>query len=385
MTDFVVYGTVAWERAWLTEQNLAHALARAHRVLYVEPPITPVSPIRYGIRRSTFGEIRRLFPPLVNRVGSLEVARLLALPPLEHPRARRVSAPLLRRQVARLVRRLGIRSPIVIAARAMPEIAGAAGERASVFLIKDLVAAGGALLGRDVEAITAEERAMCEAADLVCAVTPQLQETFAARGFPTALLRHGFHADLAPLYDAAEPPAEYARLPRPLLGYGGRIDGRLDFDAIRALADRFREGSILMIGPVSPRLARAQLLDLVQRPNVHFLGPFARERLPAYLAHLDCILMPYREDEWGQHGSPLKLWDALYAGPPVVCSGYTILRNHPLVHFASPPGRLPDVAARALSENGAQCDARRAHAVENSWERRADEFEELLRERGLIA
>jgi teichuronic acid biosynthesis glycosyltransferase TuaH len=376
--DFVVYGTVPWDRPWLTEHNLAHALARNHRVLFVEPPVSPLTPLRYGLRRDSLLEARRLLRRPVRRDGRLHVLRLLALPPLEHPRARRASAPLLRAQVSRAVARLGMRAPVVLACRSVIDLLGAAGERACLYLAKDLLEAGGALIGKDGRAMAEEERRMCAHADIVCAVTRRLQETFAARGVETELVAHGFHAELAPLYDGDERPPEYEQLGRPLLGYAGRIDGRLDFEVIGALADRFPGGSIVLVGPVSPRLPRAELDLLAERANVHLLGPRPREALPAYLRHLDCSILPYREDEWLRHGSPLKLWDALYAGPPVVGSGCVALADHQLVRYASPPTLLPDVVAAALREGDVGREARRAHALRNSWDRRAAELEELL-------
>lgn len=380
--DVVVYGTVAWDRPWLTEQNLAHALARRRRVVYVEPPLTPLTPFRYGVRRDTLRDARRLLPPSLRRDRGVDVLRLLGVPPLEHPRARRIGRPFVRRQVRRATERLELRDPVVVAARAIPDLVGAAGENGLVYLVKDLVTSGAGLLGRDAGSLAEEEQRMCELADVVCVTSRALQDTFARRGIETMLLPHGFHADLAPLYERAEPPPEYEGLGRPLLGYAGRIDERLDFDALVALADRFPAGTVVMIGPVSPRLPRPRLAELTGRSNVRFLGPRSRTELPAYLRHLDCTLMPYREDEWGRHGSPLKLWDALYAGPPVVGSGYVVLRDHPGVGYAAPPSRLPDVVAEAVdNDNDRERELRRAHAAANTWEQRVLDLERVLDDR----
>jgi glycosyltransferase involved in cell wall biosynthesis len=379
-SDYVFFGTAAWDSPWLTEHNLAHALAaRGRRVLFVEPPITPLTPIRHGLRRETLALTRRLLRGGVRRSGRIHVLQPLTLPPIESARARRLAVPFVRSQIRRAVRRAGLQEPVVVAARWIVPFRGAAGERATVYLVKDLVEAGAALIGREASAIARDERQMLEQADLVCAVTPRLCATLAAAGIEAELLPHGFHAELAPLYDAAERPAELEGLGKPVLGYAGRIDGRLDFDALGALADHYRDGSVVLIGPVSPRLPRQALEQFARRPNVHLLGSRSREALPSYLSHLDCCLMPYREDEWGAHGSPLKLWDYLYAGPPVVGSGYAALADQPLVHYASPPSRLPETVADALAENGSRRDLRRAQALENSWVRRAEALEDLVR------
>jgi hypothetical protein len=209
-------------------------------------------------------------------------------------------------------------------------------------------------------------------------VTPALRDTLASRGVAAEVLPHGFHAELAPLYDSATAPPEYAALPSPRLGYTGRIDARLDFDAVEGLSGRFPTGSVILVGPVSPLLERDALDRLARLPNVHLLGVKARQDLPGYVRHLDCCLMPYRDDEWLRHGSPLKLWDYLYAGPPVVGSGCAALRDYSLVSFAESPGQLPDLVERALHEGAAERAERRALALANTWDHRAVELAELV-------
>ena len=44
-------------------------------------------------------------------------------------------------------------------------------------------------------------------------------------------------------------PADIASLPRPILGYFGVIDERLDYGLIESLASAFDSGSVVMIGP----------------------------------------------------------------------------------------------------------------------------------------
>jgi teichuronic acid biosynthesis glycosyltransferase TuaH len=379
--SYVVYGSIPWETSWLTDQNLATALGRRARVLYIEPAITPLTPFRYGPRSNTAQGLRTLLRRRPRRVGAtVHAFRPLALPPREHPRARAMSAPLVRAQVRNVVRRLGLERPVAIAAsRSMIPLADAADEIFRIFLVKDWIQAGGSLLGRDPAEMALERDAMCAFADLICATSPELQRALASRGFQSALLPHGFHADLAERYDSAALPPEYESLPRPLLGYAGRIDGRLDFSVLERLADRFASGSLLLIGPRSPRLAGSELASLGERANVHLVGERSRDDLPAYLTHLDCGLMPYRETEWLRYASPLKLWDYLYAGPPIVASGCPALEQYPLplVRLVRPQTFVTAVE-EAISTGDAGRDERRAVALANSWDSRADELEALI-------
>jgi glycosyltransferase involved in cell wall biosynthesis len=366
----------------LTEQNLAHALSRENRVMYVEPPLTPLAPLRYGLRPETRAQARLLLRRWPRRAEQVEVFQPLVLPPRSNPAARQVSAPLLRRQVAWAVARSGLREPVVVSAHATPGAFDAVAASCRVYLVKDWTEAGAELLGRPAEALAAERDAMCKTADVVCAISAELQTALGERGVSAKVLRHGFQADLAPRYDAARLPAALEDMPRPLIGYAGRIDGRLDFTALAAVAERFRRGTVLLVGPVSPRLDPGELRRLSSRDNVRLLGPLGREALPGYLAHLDCAVMPYREGEWARHGSPLKLWDYLYAGPPIVGSGYSVLREYPppLVRYASGPEGFASEVERALAEPERGRDERRSMALDNSWDARAAELQGIVRD-----
>lgn len=380
--SYVIYGTAPWDAPWLTEQNLAYALAKRHPVLYVEPPLTPLTPLRYGVRPDTVTQARLLLRRRPRRDGDVSLFRPVVLPPRSHPAARALSAPWLRSQVARVTSELGFEAPIALAAHAAPGLLGAAREEACVYLVKDWIEDGGDLLGRDPADLAAERDAMLGAAEIVCAISSQLQRTLSERGIPARLLRHGFHGDLAAAYEQSACPSEYRTLARPLLGYAGRIDARLDFELLAGLARRFPDASLVLVGPVSPRLPASELAELRTPGNVHLLGPRDRDALPGYLAHLDCCLLPYREREWLRHGSPLKLWDYLYAGPPLVGSGCLALRDYPppLVSFATSAEDFADQVAGALAEPDAGVAERRAFALANTWDVRARELDAMVQD-----
>lgn len=378
---WVVAGSTPWETAWGADQNLAHALARRGPLLYVDPPLSPLTPVRYGVSARTLPALRDLARR--RRVGTagVRVARPVALPPVEHPRARRLSRPLVRAQARAGARWAGVERPVLVAMRSLLDLAGAFDEAFRVLVVMDWFEDAAELVGKDPAAIVAEVDAMAAAADLIVCTSEQLRATLAARGVAAELLRHGFPADLAPAFDAAAPPPEYAGLPRPLFAVVGRVDARLHFEALAALADRFAGGSLALVGPVSPRLPRAELEALAARANVHMLGERPRERVPGYLVHADCLLIPYRESRFARHGSPLRLGEHLYAGPPVVGSGYPSLREHPppLVTFAGQErDALWRAAEGALASGEAGRDERRRHALANTWDARAEQLERLV-------
>ncbi len=376
----MLYATTSWDGPWQVEHNLAHALAARHRVLYVDPPTSPLTPIRYGFTPQTWRGLRAVADRRTHASGRLRVFTPLGFPPIEHPRARELSLPLHRRQVARAVRRVGFDRPVVVAWRWLPELKGIAREALRVAIVMDYNPGGAALMGRSAEELETTTAANCDAADLICTTSPAVRDLLAEQGRPSELLRFGFAADLAPVFDAAQPPPEYASLPRPLIGYAGGIDDRLDFEAIRSLADRFAGGSLVFVGPLSPRLSERGHEALRSRPNIHLLGPRPRLELPGYVRYLDVALMPYADSPWIRHAAPLKLWEYLYAGPPLVGTACEDLRHYPppLVHYSETGKMAVQLVEDALRDPSSGAQQRRAFALANTWDDRARELDELV-------
>lgn len=379
---YVIYGPTPWDSHRNAAHNYAHALALQHRVLYVDPPLSPLGPIRYGLRPDTWARLRVLTERRPRTSEGLHVFTPIALPPVEHPRAKRLSLPFVRAQIARAIATLELERPAVIAWRGLAELTGVAGESVRVAVVMDHAGASAALLRRDADELEAEMRALCDAADVICATSHGVQEMLAQRGWPSELVPFGFPGDLASAFDCAPSPTEYATLPRPLLGYTGSIDDRLDFSLVTRLADRFSHGSLAFVGALSPRLSMQAREALASRPNIHVLGSRSRDALPGYIRHLDVALMPYADDHFTRHQSPMKAWEYLYAGPPIVGTCSPELRHYPppLVNYADSGDAFIELTERALRDPGAGRDERRRFAMANTWEDRARQLDDLLAE-----
>lgn len=381
--SYIVYGTTPWVGPRNAEHNLAHELAAHHRVLYVDPPVSPLTPFRYGLRRATWRQLRAVTDRRLRTHERLKVFAPLVPPPTGNARIRQSSLPLLRAQIGRAVSSARCERPVVVAFRGLAELAGVADESLRVAVIMDHLPAGAELLGRSAIELEAEMSATCAAAELICTTSHAVQELLAEQGWKSELVPFGFPADLAGAFDDAAEPPEYAALPRPLLGYTGGIDDRLDFDLILELADRFSHGSLVFVGAVSPRLSAQARAALGARANIHLLGPRLRTRLPAYICYLDVSLMPYADSLWIRHAAPMKLWEYLYAGPPIVGTGAPDLLRYPppLVNFAERTEAALTMVEQALADPTAGRDERRAFALANTWGDRAAQLDTLVEER----
>ena len=98
-----------------------------------------------------------------------------------------------------------------------------------------------------------------------------------------------------------------------MVGYVGEVADWFDTELILRLARRQPEWSIVLVGP-----ATADARDALAGANVHVLGRRPYSELPRYLAGFDCGLIPFRASPLTAAVSPVKLYEYLAAGKPVV-------------------------------------------------------------------
>lgn len=123
---------------------------------------------------------------------------------------------------------------------------------------------------------------------------------------------------------SAGTPPDLASIPRPIAIYVGTLDEWFDFDTVNALAEGLPDVSFVLIGPEDKARTR-----LGPRSNLHLLGRRPYQDIPAYLQAADLGLIPF--DVHGHRAlvdsiHPLKLYEYLAAGLPVVAADWEELR-----------------------------------------------------------
>lgn len=161
------------------------------------------------------------------------------------------------------------------------------------------------------------------------------------------------------------PPPEYATIPEPRVVYAGSLEAWFDDDLLEEVARRRPHVSFVVIGP-----ARIPMPGLRRLRNVHVLGRRRYEDIPAYLAHAQVGVIPFRVSEHTDAVNPIKLYEYLAAGLPVVATAWNELEHL----------NAPALLVRDAEEFGAALDSvlddpgdpeiRRTYARENSWDAR---------------
>jgi len=111
------------------------------------------------------------------------------------------------------------------------------------------------------------------------------------------------------------PPRPADLPPGPVAIYVGALDSWFDEELLAEVASRLKGWNFALIGPPRREFAKLRALS-----NVHFLGPRAPSLVPAYLWHSQAGLIPFRRIPLIESVSPLKLFEYLAAGLPVVAT-----------------------------------------------------------------
>lgn len=209
---------------------------------------------------------------------------------------------------------------------------------------------------------------------LVFTTSRFLQAKQLRRNPRTHLVRNvGDFAHFAPAADRRHCARELIDLRRPVLGFAGNLlAGKVDFELIAEVARARPDWTFLLVGPAHSDTQDA-VKSLARLPNVRWAGPQQYAKLPPFVAAFDVGLIPYLDNAYTRSCFPLKLFEYLAAGKPVVASGLPELAGmEPDVQLAAGPAefeRRVEIALRLLDSEG--CDRRQAIAAANTWESRA--------------
>lgn len=373
--DIVCVGFADWDTdLWTNQHHLMSRLARENRVLFVES---------LGLRRPQLAgrDIRRILRRLraglrgPREADGLHVLSPLVLPFHANSVARKLNGWLLPALVRRAARKLGLRNPILWAYVPQAEVLLETlhPELVAYHCVDEIAAQQGI----DAASFRAAEERFARRADLVLASAPALVERL--RGIAGNAIYAPNVADTDLFATALDPgpldPA-LAELPHPLIVFTGAVVAtKLDMRLIVALARARPDWSFALVGPIGPGDPRTDVSALAGEPNVHLLGARSYEQLPSVLRAADAGLIPYALNELTRSIFPMKVYEYLAAGLPVVATPLPALRDVEAVATAPNAQGIASLLDEALAKDSPQRRSERSRlAAAHSWDRRLEEI-----------
>jgi glycosyltransferase involved in cell wall biosynthesis len=381
MRDLIFISLEPWDDIWRRNQFVCAELARRHparTILFV----TPTRDLTNAIRRRDFSKLKPApawSPPGLPNVVVFTPTKWL---PNSLAVGRWFNERTLRRQVVAEARRRGLDRPILwINDHIAAHLVGQVGEAMTVYDITDDWITSNqpaGLLGR----IVTLDGLLCRTADAVIVCSARLRELKEPLTPPGRLhlIPNGVDAaHYAGVLDAGPVPAAAAGWQRPVLGYVGTVHpDRVDVDLMVGVAGRLAgRGSIALVGP--NYLSPGDVDRLAATGNVHVVGPVKYADVPGYLRAFDVCIVPHRVTPFTESLNPIKLFEYLAAGKPIVSTPVAGFRDHPQhVALAGDAESFVRAALAAVDEPAVAAQARRAEAAHHSWAARVDAIEAVF-------
>jgi glycosyltransferase involved in cell wall biosynthesis len=241
--------------------------------------------------------------------------------------------------------------------------------------IDPIVKAYSARHGHYLEAAAARE------ADVVVTTSPYLRDKMQAYHANAHCVPNAANFALSHQATRPETPvhAEVAAIPAPRIGYIGNIERRIAYDWLSVIFRRQPHWQLVMVGPRDAQFVPADFFDL---PNVYWIAPVAHARLPSVLKGFDVALIPFKKDEVSAQIYPLKLFEYMGSGKPVVTTNFNPDVIGPFcdqVHIGTTASELEQSISDALEDiDPARVALRLRTAAQNDWGHRAQQFIQLL-------
>jgi GT2 family glycosyltransferase/glycosyltransferase involved in cell wall biosynthesis len=361
--DVFVWAVIDWHFRTQRPQHLASALAGAgHRVFYLSNNL--VDSTSPGFRVEPLDASGRLFQVNLHAAGAPEIYHGAPSP--------QVIADL-RRSIGEVMQWADSDGGLCILQHPFwLDIAAAVPGTA---LLYDCMDHHAGFENNAACVLEAEDR-LTRDADLLIVTSDWLDRNLADANPHRALIRNATE-----YRHFSERPRRVYRDPkgRKVIGYYGAIAEWFDVELVRRIAERFADCLVLLIGHDTVGAAAA----LSGLGNVEFTGEVGYGELPYYLHGFDVALLPFRVIELTMATNPVKVYEYLSAGKPVVAVDLPETAQFgELVHRARDHAAFLEAVAGALDESGKgdarAVQARKAFASEQTWEHRAQELDAAI-------
>lgn len=195
---------------------------------------------------------------------------------------------------------------------------------------------------------------------------------------PNAVKYQDFHLSNRP--GIPEDMADIVAEGKPIIGYYGALAKWFDFELLKYAALACPEYNFVLIGPNYDGTMDKYSLKTVT--NIYCLGQKKYEQLPAYLYFMTVATIPFLVNQITLSTSPVKLYEYMAGGKPVVCTALPECGRYQTVSIA---GSKQDFVKKLdqsvrVAEDPKHKQLLNQEALANTWEARIEQIIARIRE-----
>jgi len=232
---------------------------------------------------------------------------------------------------------------------------------------------------RQAKLMTQLEKKLIGKADIIFCTSSSLYKRIKSDHEKTYLIRNAVSEAFLNPEISYSPPDDFPSTIGPIIGFVGTINRWIDLDAILEIANKRRNWTIVMIGPIHIKIP-----PIGNVKNLYFLGEKSYGDIPRYLTRIDVGIIPFKLNDLTINVNPVKLYEYFAFGIPVVSSFLPeVALYEDLCYLVGTPDMWIEKVEQAIAEKfclnaNELIDKRKKIASENTWHNRIENIYEII-------
>ena len=162
---------------------------------------------------------------------------------------------------------------------------------------------------------------------------------------------------------------------KPIIGYYGAVSDWFDFNLLERVVRKNPQWEFVVIGPANENIKKFESFD-----NFTYIPPVPYKEIPSYAKCWDVATIPFKINEITLSTSPVKLFEYMAMGLPIVTTPMPECKLYKSVFIAKDASEFEKQIAAALKAKKTKKyqETLAREASENTWEARVNDMVKII-------
>jgi glycosyltransferase involved in cell wall biosynthesis len=360
--SIVCFSVNDWSDIPSSKFHIMRHLAKDHRVLFIETLGVRHPQLSSKDAKRALMKLRKSFSGVRKVESNIYVWSPLAIPYHGFPFINWINSRIVATMVKRLLAKLEMTASIIWSylPNAIDIIERLPASRTVYHCIDDYVE----FTGVPKAAFEQMEKRMLRKADVTVVSSKVLYERKKLHANRITYIPHGINlTEFRACLSRSVNLSDIDDIKKPIAGFVGRVADWVDLSLIARCARELPDWEFVIVGPSIVPLDQYQAIS-----NIRFLGRKEYQQIPHYIERFDVCLMPFVNSRLVESVNPLKMYEYLAIGRPVVTVPMPEVTDFAQVLTVAEPSQFSRAIVTAFEADSEALRAKRIECVsKRSW------------------